>query len=156
MVSVSTSTTLPASRTPLPTHLELVEAEEVRLRGDGAGDLHDCVALRPQVDVPRAAVRGERALLPGVDPLWGVVIEAGGCQRHLTTSSMLSVITPINRPFARHLPGVDLQHELVEVHAALGAERAVVEKQVHQQRLARSHLPMDVHAAQDGRPWWWW
>ena len=43
------------------TDLELVEAEQVRLRGDGAGDLHDGVPLWPQVDVPRAALRGERA-----------------------------------------------------------------------------------------------
>lgn len=83
------------------TYLELVEAEQVCLRGDGPGDLHDGVALRSQVDVPRAALRGERALLPGVDPCggWGaVIIEAGFCVNNTCDDvSMLSVIMPINR-----------------------------------------------------------
>jgi hypothetical protein len=37
-------------------------------------------------------------------------------------------------------PCMDLEHEVVEVHAALARQGAVVEEEVHQQRLARAHL----------------
>ena len=37
-------------------------------------------------------------------------------------------------------PCMDLEHELVEVHAALPCRGAVVEEQVHQHRLPRAHL----------------
>jgi len=51
---------------------------------------------------------------------------------------------------------VNLQHEFVEMHPALGRQRAVVVEDIHRHGFPHTDLPVDVHTFEPRRRRRWW